>query len=81
MGSRSDIHEKNIFKIDSVPKRLLQMLNTRNVSKTKIDQNLFSYVTLYFATQRADLIPFFCIPHQPNSVTTVLLHYEIVSSF
>lgn len=60
------------------------MLNTRNVSKTKVDQNLFSYVILYFATWRADLIPFFfffCIVHQSDSVTTVLLHYEIVSSF
>lgn len=48
----------SIFLIDSVPKCLLQMLNTRNVSKTTFDGNLFSYVTLYFAIQRTDLIPF-----------------------
>lgn len=68
-----------------MPNRLLQTRNTRNVSWTEIDLNLFSYVTLYFATQRADLIPFFFfflgIVHQPISVTTVLLHYEIDSSF
>ena len=46
-----------------------------NVSKTKFVQNLFSYVTLYFATQRADLIPFFGIVHQPDSVTAALLHF------
>lgn len=57
-------------------------ISTRNVSETEIDQNLFSYVTLYFAAQRANMIPFFSgNEHQSNSVTTVLLHYIIVSSF
>lgn len=56
------------------------MLNTRNVSKTTFDGNLFSYVTLYFVIQRTDLIPFFGIVHQPNSVTTVLLHSESVGT-
>lgn len=43
----------------SVPNRVLQTLNKHSVSKTKFDQNLFSYVTLYFTSHWAELIPFF----------------------
>lgn len=64
-----------------MPKCLLQMLNMRNVSETTFDQNLFSYVTLYFAIQRADLIPFFGIVCQPSSATTVLLHLKLYVHF
>lgn len=57
-GSRSDIQEKIFLKLILCQNVFCKRSTHAMYLKTKIDQNLFSYVTLYFATQMADLIPF-----------------------
>lgn len=54
---KNNNNKKNLILCQNI---FLLILNTRNVSKT-FDQNIFSYVTLYFVIRRADLIPFFVL--------------------